>query len=78
MGLLCLCNDLFHFQSFHDIAYEAESRQDLLDALNAFLHDSIVLPPGEWDKKTLLPIMEKTQHNVLKKRRKESQKTAVG
>lgn len=45
-------------QIFHDVAYIASERLELLDAINQFLNDSIVLPPGEWDRKTLLPIME--------------------
>ncbi len=46
------------FQLFHDIAYKADDRQDLLDAINEFLDDSMVLPPGKWDRKTLLPIID--------------------
>lgn len=32
---------------FHNIAYKADDRRDLLSAINEFLDDSIVLPPGE-------------------------------
>ena len=60
------------------MAYVVESQQDLLDALNTFLHESIVLPPGEWDKKTLLPIMDRTRQKVLKKRTKRDEHKAAG
>lgn len=32
---------------FHNIAYKADDRKELLSAINEFLDDSIVLPPGE-------------------------------
>jgi hypothetical protein len=31
---------------FHNIAYKADDRKELLSAINEFLDDSIVLPPG--------------------------------
>uniref|UniRef100_A0A674NVL3 Anion exchange protein n=1 Tax=Takifugu rubripes TaxID=31033 RepID=A0A674NVL3_TAKRU len=34
---------------FHDIAYKAKNRQDLLAGIEEFLDEVIVLPPGEWD-----------------------------
>uniref|UniRef100_A0AAQ4PK62 Anion exchange protein n=1 Tax=Gasterosteus aculeatus aculeatus TaxID=481459 RepID=A0AAQ4PK62_GASAC len=34
---------------FHDIAYKARDRQDLLAGIDEFLDEVIVLPPGEWD-----------------------------
>ncbi|KAM8827601.1 electrogenic sodium bicarbonate cotransporter 1-like isoform 2-T3 [Spinachia spinachia] len=34
---------------FHDIAYKAKDRQDLLAGIEEFLDEVIVLPPGEWD-----------------------------
>uniref|UniRef100_A0A1B0GP10 Uncharacterized protein n=1 Tax=Phlebotomus papatasi TaxID=29031 RepID=A0A1B0GP10_PHLPP len=43
---------------FHDIAYKADDRKDLLSAINEFLDDSIVLPPGNWERQELLPIEE--------------------
>ena len=36
-------------QVFHDIAYKAKDRQDLLAGIDEFLDEVIVLPPGEWD-----------------------------
>ncbi|CAH8614844.1 unnamed protein product [Schistosoma guineensis] len=34
---------------FHDVAYKARSRTDLLAGLDEFLSAATVLPPGEWD-----------------------------
>ncbi|XP_068191176.1 electrogenic sodium bicarbonate cotransporter 1-like isoform X1 [Antennarius striatus] len=34
---------------FHDIAYKAKDRQDLLAGIEEFLDEVVVLPPGEWD-----------------------------
>lgn len=44
--------------SFHRIAYRADDRQELLSAINEFLDDSIVLPPGNWQNQDLLPFEE--------------------
>ncbi|KAJ7381652.1 Anion exchange protein 3 [Desmophyllum pertusum] len=49
--------DPFFSISIHDIAYRADSREDLLTAINGFLDDTVVLPPGEWDRNVLLPIL---------------------
>lgn len=40
---------LFSSQVFHDIAYKAKDRQDLIAGIDEFLDEVIVLPPGEWD-----------------------------
>ncbi|XP_043865957.1 band 3 anion transport protein isoform X8 [Drosophila mojavensis] len=45
-------------EHFHAIAYKADDRRDLLSAINEFLDDSIVLPPGNWDRHDLLPFDE--------------------
>ncbi|TSK71976.1 Electrogenic sodium bicarbonate cotransporter 1 [Bagarius yarrelli] len=34
---------------FHDIAYKAKLRGDLLAGIEEFLNEVVVLPPGEWD-----------------------------
>jgi len=34
---------------FHDVAYHAKNRGDLLAGIDEFLDQVIVLPPGEWD-----------------------------
>ena len=48
---------LILFQAFHDVAYSADSREELLEAINEFLVDTVVLPPGNWDRSVLLPIL---------------------
>ncbi|ESP03217.1 hypothetical protein LOTGIDRAFT_137764, partial [Lottia gigantea] len=61
-------------QFFHDVAYRAESREALLQAINGFLDDTIVLPPGDWDQKTLLPIMDMARKRAnLRRRKKQKQ-----
>ncbi|XP_028577310.2 electroneutral sodium bicarbonate exchanger 1 isoform X1 [Podarcis muralis] len=34
---------------FHDVAYKARNRNDLLAGIDEFLDQATVLPPGEWD-----------------------------
>lgn len=36
-------------QIFHDVAYKAKDRSDLLAGIDEFLDQVTVLPPGEWD-----------------------------
>lgn len=36
-------------QVFHDVAYKARDRNDLLSGIDEFLDQVTVLPPGEWD-----------------------------
>ncbi len=36
-------------QVFHDVAYKAKDRGDLLAGIDEFLDQVTVLPPGEWD-----------------------------
>ncbi|XP_055342148.1 band 3 anion transport protein-like isoform X2 [Paramacrobiotus metropolitanus] len=58
-------------KDFHDAAYRADDRRDLLNAMNEFLADSIVLPPGHLDKPSLLPLsdIQKMNKNVQQRRR---------
>lgn len=37
------------YQIFHDVAYKAKDRSDLLAGIDEFLDQVTVLPPGEWD-----------------------------
>lgn len=34
---------------FHDVAYKAKSREDLLAGVDEFLDAVTILPPGAWD-----------------------------
>lgn len=36
---------------FHEVAYKARTRQDLLAGIDEFMDQVTVLPPGEWDSK---------------------------
>lgn len=38
-----------YFQVFHDVAYKAKDRNDLVAGIDEFLDQVTVLPPGEWD-----------------------------
>lgn len=56
--------------SFHKIAYKATERRELLSAINEFLDDSIVLPPGDWERQALLPFNElKAKSEAIRKRK---------
>ena len=35
-----------------------DDRQDMLNSINSFLDETVVLPPGDWDKKNLLSMSE--------------------
>ncbi len=63
---------------FHDVAYTADEKQDLLGAINEFLDDSIVLPPGNWDKDTLLPIMDMQRKRQQARKRKQEKEEKKG
>lgn len=56
----------------------ADTRRDLLDAINDFLQDSIVLPPGEYNQKTLQPIvdMARKKHITKHARRPDKEPSA--
>ena len=56
-------------QKFCSAVYKASDRKSILTAMNSFLDESIVLPPGDFDKNTLFPI-------TLAKKRLEAQKEA--
>nr|XP_029722117.1 band 3 anion transport protein isoform X7 [Aedes albopictus] len=60
-------------EHFHDIAYRADDRKDLLSAINEFLDDSIVLPPGKWERQALLPFDElKAKSDMIRLRKKKA------
>lgn len=56
--------------SFHKLAYKATERRELLSAINEFLDDSIVLPPGDWERQALLPFQEIRAKSIAIKQRK--------
>ncbi|XP_043930739.1 anion exchange protein 3 isoform X2 [Protopterus annectens] len=54
---------------FHEVAYSADDRQDLLNAINEFLDASIVIPPSEVEGKDLLKSVASFQKEMLRKRK---------
>ncbi|CAG9558685.1 unnamed protein product [Danaus chrysippus] len=59
--------------SFHSIAYKADDRRELLSAINEFLDDSIVLPPGDWERQALLPFEElRAKSEMIRKRKRDA------
>ncbi|XP_023949078.2 band 3 anion transport protein isoform X2 [Bicyclus anynana] len=59
--------------AFHSIAYKTDSRRDLLSAINEFLDDSIVLPPGDWERQALLPFEElRAKSEQIRKRKQDA------
>lgn len=82
---LCLCYNVNErstlsriFQQFHNLAYKAAERKELLSAINVFLDDSIVLPPGDWERKALLPFSELKAKSDAIRRRRNKQLGAAG
>ncbi|KAJ6665511.1 hypothetical protein lerEdw1_003352 [Lerista edwardsae] len=60
---------------FHEAAYMADDRQDLLNAINEFLDCSIVIPPSEVEGKDLLKSIATFQKELLRKRKERDQKS---
>lgn len=70
-GLQRKTPDPFLLQLFHEAAYQADDRQDLLMAINRFLDCSIVLPPSEVGGDKLLRSVARFQREMLRKREEE-------
>ncbi|XP_075037069.1 anion exchange protein 3 [Mixophyes fleayi] len=62
---------------FHEAAYVAAERQDLLNAINEFLDCSMVLPPCEVQGKDLLRSITTFQKDLLRKRREREQRRSA-
>uniref|UniRef100_A0A3Q3GTY0 Anion exchange protein n=1 Tax=Labrus bergylta TaxID=56723 RepID=A0A3Q3GTY0_9LABR len=60
---------------FHEAAYQADDRQDLLAAINRFLDCSVVLPPSEVGDDEMLHSVARFQREMLRKREEESNNT---
>ena len=56
-------------QKFSKVCYEIEERQELLNAINNFLDETVVLPPGDWDRENQIGIKE-----ILKLKEKKRQR----
>ncbi|XP_068200027.1 anion exchange protein 2b isoform X2 [Antennarius striatus] len=61
-------------KQFHEAAYLADERQDLLNAINSFLDCSIVLPPSEMGGDELLRSVARFQREMLRKREEQEVK----
>uniref|UniRef100_A0A8C5QWV0 Anion exchange protein n=1 Tax=Leptobrachium leishanense TaxID=445787 RepID=A0A8C5QWV0_9ANUR len=62
---------------FHEAAYMAAERQDLLNAINDFLDCSMVLPPCEVQGKDLLRSIVSFQKDLLRKRKEREQRRSA-
>lgn len=58
-------------KQFHEAAYLADDRQDLLSAINSFLDCSVVLPPSEMSSDELLRSVARFQQEMLRKREEQ-------
>ncbi|KAM9447327.1 anion exchange protein 3-like isoform 2-T3 [Salvelinus alpinus] len=56
-------------KNFHEVAYFADDRQDLLNGINEFLDCSIVIPPSDVEGKDLLKTVASFQKQMLRKRK---------
>uniref|UniRef100_A0A6Q2X6Z7 Anion exchange protein n=1 Tax=Esox lucius TaxID=8010 RepID=A0A6Q2X6Z7_ESOLU len=56
-------------KNFHEVAYCADDRQDLLNGINEFLDCSIVIPPSDVEGKDLLKTVASFQKQMLRKRK---------
>ncbi|KAI4806490.1 hypothetical protein KUCAC02_017315 [Chaenocephalus aceratus] len=61
-------------KQFHEAAYLADDRQDLLNSINSFLDCSIVLPPSEMGGDELLRSVARFQRDMLRKREEQGVK----
>ncbi|XP_069473057.1 anion exchange protein 3 isoform X2 [Ambystoma mexicanum] len=62
---------------FHEVAYMADDRQDLLNAINEFLDCSIVIPPSEVEGKDLLKSIASFQKDLLQKRKERETRRSI-
>ncbi|XP_068186219.1 anion exchange protein 3 isoform X1 [Antennarius striatus] len=61
-------------KTFHEVAYFADDRQDLLNGINEFLDCSIVIPPSDVEGKDLLKTVADFQKQMLRKRKEREVK----
>uniref|UniRef100_A0A4W3JUX7 Anion exchange protein n=1 Tax=Callorhinchus milii TaxID=7868 RepID=A0A4W3JUX7_CALMI len=57
-------------KNFHKAAYQADGREDLLNAINEFLDSSVVIPPLDVPGEELLKSIANFQRKMLKKRQR--------
>ncbi|KAK3569038.1 hypothetical protein QTP86_021551 [Hemibagrus guttatus] len=64
-------------KNFHEVAYFADDRQDLLNGINEFLDCSIVIPPSDVEGKDLLKTVASFQKQMLRKRKERENKKGI-
>ncbi|KAL6103675.1 slc4a2 [Pungitius sinensis] len=57
---------------FHEAAYQADDRQDLLTAVNRFLDCSVVLPPSNVNGIELIHSVDRFEQEMLRKKEEQS------
>ncbi|KAJ7322124.1 hypothetical protein JRQ81_018411 [Phrynocephalus forsythii] len=65
-------------KQFHEAAYLADERQDLLHAINEFLDCSVVLPPSEVQGEELLRSVAHFQREMLRRREEQDRRLFLG
>ncbi|KAL7637649.1 UNVERIFIED_CONTAM: hypothetical protein RMT77_012386 [Armadillidium vulgare] len=65
-------------KNFHEAVYAADSKGQILSAINDFLNTSIVFPPSDWKNSDLVPLDEirnRTRENIRKVEETKAEKT---
>nr|XP_056713766.1 anion exchange protein 2 [Euleptes europaea] len=65
-------------KQFHEAAYLADDRHDLLNAINEFLDCSVVLPPSEVQGEELLRSVAHFQREMLRRREEQERRWLLG
>ncbi|KAM6452008.1 anion exchange protein 2 isoform 1-T6 [Liasis olivaceus] len=65
-------------KQFHEAAYLADDRHDLLNAINEFLDCSVVLPPSEVQGEELLRSVAHFQREMLRRREEQERRLLAG
>lgn len=64
-------------QVFHEVAYRARNKGDLLAGIDEFLDKVTVLPPGEWDPQIRLEPPSKIPSQGIRKQSNDPRKKSV-
>ena len=68
---------MIFFQVFHEVAYKARNRGDLMAGIDEFLDKVTVLPPGEWDPQIRLEPPSKVPSQAKRKNAQDTAKLTV-
>ena len=61
------------FKVFQHNMFLARSKHDVLDAVDNYIKDSVLFPPGQWDLEFLKPSMEDINHLSSQRHLKRNQ-----